>query len=256
MAKYWKDILNKYNKPLDWKNAEKEFIKLTKKTTFKEGSPNWVFRGLKFYEQDNDQLLTSFDLIAKNTNIDINDRWRYEALILREFIRCAHLYLTQENIPDLNDKLEWLSLMRHYKAPTRLMDFTYSFYIAAYFAYKSAKNDADKVCLWAINHEWLRGIGEELLKKLRQEKKNEKFQKNLPKEKKNEELTDFHQTETFSKLFFPIPPKKSPKCVIPVNSLRLHKRIIQQHGFFLCPGDINCTFEENLRGKIKKTEVL
>ena len=97
---------------------------------------------MKFYDYDKDenQLLTSFDRIAKLANIKKEKRWYYEALILREFMRCAHLYLTKENIPASNDKLEWLSLMRHYKAPTRLMDFTYSFYIAAYFAYKYAIN--------------------------------------------------------------------------------------------------------------------
>lgn len=51
---------------------------------------------------------------------------------MREFQRKAALYIEHE--PDKDNFLEWLSLMRHCGAPTRLMDWTYSFFIAVYFA--------------------------------------------------------------------------------------------------------------------------
>src|SRR5580704_15740200 len=50
-------------------------------------------------------------------------------------------------------KLSWLAAMQHYGAPTRLLDFTYSPYVALYFALRNrndneAESDAE---VWAIN---------------------------------------------------------------------------------------------------------
>jgi hypothetical protein len=41
--------------------------------------------------------------------------------------------------------------MQHHGAPTRLLDFTYSIYVAAYFALESADADA---AVWAVNAPW------------------------------------------------------------------------------------------------------
>ena len=68
-----------------------------------------------------------------------------EERILRIFRRKAHLLLT--HIPDENDLLEWLALMQHHGAPTRLIDFTWSPYVAAFFALERAVCDS---AIWAI----------------------------------------------------------------------------------------------------------
>jgi len=36
------------------------------------------------------------------------------------------------------------------------------------------------------------------------------------------------------------------KCVWAVNSFRLNERVSVQRGLFLCPGDVNSSFEDNL----------
>src|SRR5436309_276549 len=43
--------------------------------------------------------------------------------------------------------LEWLALMQHYGAPTRLLDFSYSFWIALFFAFEAAEDDCVVVAL-------------------------------------------------------------------------------------------------------------
>jgi len=76
-----------------------------------------------------------------------DDYWRsQERRTLRVFKRKAHLFL--QHIPDPDDDFQWLGLMQHHGAPTRLLDFTWSPYVAAFFALERAKGDA---ALWGVN---------------------------------------------------------------------------------------------------------
>jgi FRG domain len=50
----------------------------------------------------------------------------FEGRLIREFQRKAHHY--PATVPDLDDTLESLALMRHHGAPTRLLDWIYSFF--------------------------------------------------------------------------------------------------------------------------------
>ena len=68
-----------------------------------------------------------------------------ERMAVDEFKMHAHLHIPHHFIPsktqgcvsvDNGDRefFEWLALMQHYRAPTRLLDWTTSVYVAAYFA--------------------------------------------------------------------------------------------------------------------------
>jgi hypothetical protein len=50
-------------------------------------------------------------------------------------------------VPADSDTVEWLALMQHYGAPTRLLDFTESFWIALFFAFEEAEADCAVVAL-------------------------------------------------------------------------------------------------------------
>ena len=65
--------------------------------------------------------------------------------MLRIFKRKAHLHLT--HVPDANDVFQWLALMQHHGTPTRLIDFTWSPFVAAFFALHRATALA---AIWAI----------------------------------------------------------------------------------------------------------
>ena len=68
-----------------------------------------------------------------------------EGRILRVFKRKAHQFL--EKPPDPDDDFQWLALMQHHGAPTRLLDFTWSPYVAAFFALERATGDA---AVWGL----------------------------------------------------------------------------------------------------------
>src|SRR5207244_2736986 len=96
----------------------------------------WVYRG----EGSTRPLSTSFDkewaIARTSTGSMEHTPVEYEALLLREFVRRAH-YLDERlphRSPGAND-LEWLALLRHHGAPSRLLDCSYSFYVASYFAF-------------------------------------------------------------------------------------------------------------------------
>ena len=48
----------------------------------------------------------------------------------------------------LDDDFHWLALMQHHGAPTRLLDFTWSPYVAAFFALERTLGDG---VVWAMN---------------------------------------------------------------------------------------------------------
>lgn len=81
---------------------------------------------------------------------------KVEAGLLRQFKRQCHHHTSQT--PEPRDTMEWLALMQHYGAPTRLLDWPYSFYAAVFFAVDGAseRKVGDTCCVWAINADWIR----------------------------------------------------------------------------------------------------
>lgn len=74
-------------------------------------------------------------------------RDEYEKILIKQFQTNAHLYLNA--LPDKLNNVEWLAIMQHYGAPTRLIDTTFSPHVAAYFALEQGSEDC---CVYAFKH--------------------------------------------------------------------------------------------------------
>jgi hypothetical protein len=98
---------------------------------------NWAYRG-----QSDAALPLETSLTRYLTKYHVSPKvWAaQEQRILRIFKRKAHNYL--EHIPDPTDDLQWLALMEHHGSPTRLIDFTWSPYVAAFFALNNAVEES------------------------------------------------------------------------------------------------------------------
>ena len=96
---------------------------------------------------------------------------RKENIMIDEFKRmiCFDHYLGDKTLP-------YLMMMQHYGIPTRLLDFSYSLFVALYFAYENTENperdDEPERAIWAIK---LDGIREWLFKNCKTDIENRKM---------------------------------------------------------------------------------
>lgn len=103
----------------------------------------WAFRG----QQDGRWPLLSSLSRYLNAFVPDKSTWQIrEERAIRIFRRKAHNFL--HNASALSDDLRCLALMQHHGAPTRLLDFTKSPFVAAFFALERATSDA---VVYALN---------------------------------------------------------------------------------------------------------
>jgi hypothetical protein len=177
----------------------------------------WLFRG---HSSESWGLETTLFRGATASKYPLDCLGHAEDWMLREFQRQAHLH-DLKTLPV--DKLEWLALIQHYGGPTRLLDFSYSFYVAAFFAMERASGDA---AVWAIDRMQLARM---IAKKTGADIDNE-----------NIERTNRRHIEHAFNTNQPQP------IVVNIEPGRMNERLAMQKGLFLLPCDPGVSFASSL----------
>jgi len=172
-------------------------------------SENWAFRGQAYSGWVLNNAIERTAFIHYHKGI--------EAEFLAEFQRGARNYLSKDETPA--HLVEWLALMQHHGAPTRLLDLTKSPYIAAYFAFEFCEEKEDQnVAVWGVNINYLKTRSLEIL--------SEEFGEALNQSKNliNENL--------FETIFY----QNDKRLVFPVEPFRMNKRYSLQQSVFISTG--------------------
>lgn len=187
--------------------------------------PGWLYRG---HRKADWVIESSIERCFARESIPVAQRYALEQELLRDFKRAYHQYAA--HVPGDGAMLEWLALMEHHGAPTRCVDFSYSTYVAAYFALEDADDDC---AVWAINGPWASKASVSALRRAGK-KGVETFLK--PTVQEQEKIA----AEAFSRT-------PHVRCALPVNPFRLNERLRTQKGIFMVPGDCRLPFMDNLR---------
>jgi len=172
--------------------------------------------------------MTGLERVSGAIDGGLQNARKREIGLMREFIRRAHQYLF--DVPEVKNGLEWLALMQHHGAPTRLLDWTYSLHVAAHFALKHALENGANLVIWMIDTKWCLTASQTVAPAFAESELARR-----PISSKSEKTAS-------AQLFDP----NMPAPVWPINPFRLNERLSIQRGVFLAPGDPTKPFEENL----------
>jgi hypothetical protein len=194
----------------------------------------FAFRGYSASPADDPTpraLMTGLERACLEIDGTLDHAIQREVAIVREFMRRAHHHLP--DTPRDDDWIEWLALMQHHGAPTRLLDWTYSLHVAAHFAlFHASRNPGTDLAIWMVNTEWCLNSSEQTC--TAQDKPVDALSKRPFRR-------DTDPDASKQLLLGQLPP-----CVWPINPFRLNERLTLQKGVFLAPADVRHSFAENL----------
>lgn len=200
----------------------REFLELVESEELR----GWAFRGQRDAEWGLESSLT-----RRLKQFVPQDKWaEQENRAIRVFKRKAHYFLNDTSA--LKDDFRCLALMQHHGAPTRLLDFTKSPFVASHFALQSSTTAA---AVFAVNtpalwHEATPPGHPELTR----------------------EAIDPRNPDALSRYYL---SNKYP-VVWPGEPWTMDRRIVAQAGTFMLPGKMDVTVEELLNNYVYSKPIL
>jgi len=204
-----------------------DFDRLVERKHFRK----WIFRGQSCSSWALESSLhRAFDEAQsiyklKNGKEKSLNRFEHEKVMIDRFKCNAHLYLN--HLPLSEDLLSWLSLMQHYGAPTRLLDFSFSPYVALFFALETGEEDAAVYC---VNHNAIRNDDDEYFGKDR--------------------------LEVYSRVLQPKSEKDDP-CLFAFEPTFSNQRLLSQQGLFVATNTLEISHGKILSDyEVKEEDVI
>lgn len=188
----------------------------------------WIYRG-----SARSGLASSLERACRAAGIELARAPEIERLLVREFRRN---YRGADAAIVATDTLFCMGLMRHYGAPTRLLDWTYSPYVALFFAIRGmepcehgAEAGRHTGHLYALDTTACREVAKSAAE-------------GKPLQRRFEDA-GVQDDATFRAVYLEPP---FSRFVLPENPWTFHERHQVQQGVFLCPGDVSASYEDNL----------
>jgi len=168
----------------------------------------------------------SLELLNPNEN---------ERELLQEFQRAAHHHYPA--LPALDQVVDWLAMMQHHGAPTRMLDWTRSPYVALYFAMQ--EGTANEAALWAIDLKWLRERSNELLRQ---------HDKDCPEHSNPDAMAEYVNRILLK--------PDNPLVIAAASPKQLNERMLIQQGELLCNLQHESAFSTVLLGMLIHPEIV
>jgi FRG domain len=212
------------------------------KVVFESLRGAWIFRGQADTRYTLSTALERQILDKVRASYSPEQLLALEHTLTKRFMRGAAIYYTAGLVP--TNTLSWWAEMQHYGMPTRLLDFTWSPYVASYFAMEDGQKDCD-CAIWAL--------------------RVEANQANMTSHQA--QIADFIMAEfgdtidpqviysgdfwddaTLVDAFINAAQRKQFRALIYVATNRMNQRMIGQQGVFVMPTCLDVSFMDCLTG--------
>lgn len=191
-------------------------------------SNHWVFRGVSNISYG---LLNSLERELNSNHYWAMKPAEAERFLIKEYKKRAHHYV--HDLSRETSEIEWLALMQHHGAPTRLLDWTRSPYVALFFALRGAYSSRENPAVWILNIGYCTWVAREAFRKAL----------SLEEAPSPDDL-------------FSLSLEKTLPVVFPIEPLRANARLAIQQGVLLYPGDVAKSFDENLSGCVGRDDLV